>query len=374
MRFLQIHTFYEQYLKNLYTRNPVLKNESFLDQTSYLIHDGFSGGHIFPPYMQKLGYDAQLIVANNQIAQARWLAEQRISLQNPQQWFFEIVRHQIEQFKPDVLYFGDPISFDRKFIDWLSWKPKLIMAWRAAPIPQTTDWSHLDVLLSSASVCLDVAPKLGAKNCEYFYPGFPRSVETATQDQSIEWDVVFAGQWSNLHHRRNSYLQAVAKAPLQGQGDFSIGYFLASNPVSLPAGVAMHNQGARWGLEMYRSLRSGKICLNAAIDMANVEAPNMRIFEAAGVGSFLLNEAQSKLSNYFELGSEIETFSSEAELIEKINYYLDNPEERNAIAARAKTRCLQEYSMENRSLSLNEIISSYDASSQRNKFKSCVVF
>jgi cephalosporin hydroxylase len=359
MKFLQVHTFYDQYLQNFYQRHAYLANESFSEQIQQLIKDGFGGGHIFPPYLRQAGYDAQLIIANNYVKQSRWLIENNVSLQNPQQWFFEIVRQQIEHFKPDVLYFGDPISFDRKFVDWLSWKPELVIGWRAAPVASTTDWSCFDILLSSASVCLDIARELGAKNCEYFYPGFPSFIANDVESQGIEWDVVFSGQWSALHSRRNAYLQAISKAPLLGRGDFSIGYFLAADPGNLPAGIAMHNQGPRWGIEMYRALRSGKICLNAAIDMVNLEAPNMRLFEAAGVGAFLLNEAQSRLNNFFEIGAEVETFSGESELIEKINYYLNHPRDREEIARRAQARCLTDYSMERRAAALHEIIQSH---------------
>lgn len=359
MRFLQVHTFYDQYLQNFYQRHAHLANASFSEQIQQLIKDGFGGGHIFPPYLRQLGYDTQLVIANNHVKQSRWLVENNISLQNPHQWFFEIVRQQIEHFKPDILYLSDPISFDRKFVDWLSWKPELVIGWRAAPVASTTDWSCFDILLSSASACLDIAKELGAKNREYFYPGFPSFIAKDVESQGIDWDVIFSGQCSDLHSRRNAYLQAVSKAPLLGRGDFSIGYFLTADPSSLPAGIAMHNQGSRWGIEMYRALCSGKICLNAAIDMANSEAPNMRLFEATGVGAFLLNEAQSRLNEFFEIGVEVETFSGESELIEKINYYLNHPRDREEIARRAQARCLTEYSMERRAAALHEIIQSH---------------
>ncbi|MBP0001016.1 MAG: glycosyltransferase [Cyanobacteria bacterium SID2] len=356
MNFLQILTFYDRYLQDFYQRYPQHLKADFETQIQSLLQDGFGGGHLFSPYLPSLGYEDKLVIANCQPAQARWAADRGLEHLIQKNWLFEIVRHQIDDFKPDILYLTDPITFDRKFVDSLSWKPKLILGWRAATVSQNTDWSCFDVILSSATVCLDIAPRLGAKGTEYFFPGFPKYLAERCQDVTPEWDVVFSGQWSPLHKRRNAYLQSLSKAPLLGKGEFSIAYFLLGNTQDMPAGVAMNNQGDRWGIEMYRALRSGKINLNAAIDLAKAEAPNMRIFEATGMGSFLLNEQQSKLDKFFEPGVEIETFASESELFEKVNYYLEHPQEREAIARRGQARCLRDYSMERRAAELDRII------------------
>lgn len=356
MKFLQVHTFYDKYLRNFYSRYPQQLTAAFDSQIKSLLQDGFGGGHLFSPYLSKLGYETQLIIANCQPSQKQWTREHGLEDIMQGNWLFEVVRYQVESFQPEILYLTDPITFDRKFVDSLSWKPKLVLGWRAATVSKNTDWSCFDVILSSATVCLNIAPQLGAKNTEYFFPGFPKHLAKRYKDIKPEWDVVFSGQWSPLHQRRNTYLQSLAKAPLLGKGEFSTAYFLLGNNQDMPAGVAMQNQGDRWGVEMYGSLISGKITLNAAIDLAKNEAPNMRIFEATGMGAFLLNEKQSKLENFFEPGVEIETFANESELIEKVNYYLDHPQERAAIAQRGQARCLRDYSMERRAEDLHRII------------------
>jgi ubiquinone/menaquinone biosynthesis C-methylase UbiE len=175
LKFLQIHTFYTHYLNQFYQNNPQLKHASFHTQIDALIADGFSGIHIFPPYMKKLNYDTQLIVANNIYSQLQWLAENNCPSINPkdQHFIFKTVKDQIEKFQPDILYLSEPIAFDSKFIRTLSWKPSLIIGWRAANIPETTDWSEFDIILSNLSSLRNVALKLGARNSEHFFPGFP---------------------------------------------------------------------------------------------------------------------------------------------------------------------------------------------------------
>ncbi|OQX22472.1 MAG: hypothetical protein BWK80_30415 [Desulfobacteraceae bacterium IS3] len=107
-------------------------------------------------------------------------------------------------------------------------------------------------------------------------------------------------------------------------------------------------------MDMYRALKSGRIALNIDIDFG--DGGNIRLFETTGTGSFLLTQYHEKLTQYFEPGKEIETFRDEKELIDKIDYYLAHPEEREAIARRGQERCLRDYSMENRAKAFDQII------------------
>jgi predicted SAM-dependent methyltransferase len=369
LKFLQIHTFYEQYLQNFYKTNPDLSSASFREQTDALIKDGFSGIHMFAPYMESQSYDAHLIIANNPYSQQQWLQENNAVIMKRKNWMYEIIQKQIDNFKPDILYFSDPIAFDSRFIRSLSWKSSLVLGWRAANIPEQTDWSEYDVMLSNLSSLRETALELGAGASEYFFPGFPASAYESICDVQPEYDVVFSGQWTLAQHaRRNRYLKEITAASEQGRR-FSCGYYLCGQANTIPAEVARFNLGARFGIPMYRALRTGRIAIDArgvleikksfeqeTVDLAGKETANMRIFEATGCGVFLLTEYFENLEQYFELGKEIETFRNKEELIEKIGYYLSNPEEREAIAQRGQRRCLQEYSMEKRAQEFDSII------------------
>jgi acetyltransferase-like isoleucine patch superfamily enzyme/ubiquinone/menaquinone biosynthesis C-methylase UbiE len=357
MKFLQIVTFYDSYLIEFYKNNKHLGITSYEEQISALLKDGFGASHILAPYLIELGYDSRLIIANYQPAQFRWAKENGFSF-NQQQWFYEIVMKQVESFKPDILYLLDPINFDSNFIRSLKKRPSLILGWRAASIPERTDWTEFDSILSNLTTCQQQALKAGAKSTANYFPGFPILIADAIKNEQKEKDVVFSGQCSHEHTRRIAYLNSVAKAPLGLNGGFSIGFFIAGDSQLLPAGIAMHNYGSRWGLEMYRVLKKGRIVLNIHLDMARNEnrANNMRLFEATGVGSFLLTDYLNYIGNYFEPGKEIETFKDQNELIEKIYYYLDHPEEREVIAKRGQERCLRDYSMTKKAEEFDMII------------------
>lgn len=70
---------------------------------------------------------------------------------------------------------------------------------------------------------------------------------------------------------------------------------------------------------------------------------NMRHFEITAAGGFMLCYAQRELSECFEIGKECEVFRSEKELIDKINFYMDHPAERMAIALAGQRRTLSEH-------------------------------
>ena len=64
-----------------------------------------------------------------------------------------------------------------------------------------------------------------------------------------------------------------------------------------------------------------------------------------GVEGFELTNYQSEIPEYFEIGRELETYSSEEELLEKISYYLQHEEERQIIARNGYEKAKENYSL-----------------------------
>lgn len=79
---------------------------------------------------------------------------------------------------------------------------------------------------------------------------------------------------------------------------------------------------------------------------------NMRHFEITAAGGFLLCRRQPELEECFEVGKECAVFTDEADLIEKIDYYLGHAEERAAIALAGQRRTLTEHLYSHRLRSL----------------------
>jgi len=325
-----------------------------------LVRDDFGGESIFTHYMRNSGYNTQLSISNYKPLQMKWASDHDFSsIISQKDWVVEIPLKQIEFFKPDILFISNPERFDSSFIKRLSYKPSLIIGRQVDYIPKKfADWTEYDVIISNNLQALNRAKKLGAKSVEFLSSGFPEIMTANVERMKKKWDVIFSGQLSSQHKRRIDYLTDVAKMPLDMNEGFSMGYYISmfQKPL-LTAGISMHNCGAVYGYDMYRALKSGRIVLHIEIDHG--EGDNKRIFEATGMGSFLITENFERTRQYFEPGVEIETFQNSIELNEKIYYYLSHPEEREAIALRGQKRCLQNHSMLKRSQMLDKIIHKY---------------
>lgn len=91
-----------------------------------------------------------------------------------------------------------------------------------------------------------------------------------------------------------------------------------------------------WGKDLHFLLARTKIVLNITrSEFYGAETGvNLRIFETLAAGCFLLTDYCEELKDLFIIGEEIETFSSSAELAEKVHYYLNNETARQTIAKR----------------------------------------
>lgn len=101
------------------------------------------------------------------------------------------------------------------------------------------------------------------------------------------------------------------------------------------------------------ALSSAAICLGFLSKLIP-ETTTTRSFEIPASGSFMLAERTKEHMQLFEEGKEAEFFSSIEELVEKVKYYLDNPQKRKEIADAGRRRCLKSgYSYQDR---LKEIV------------------
>jgi len=369
LKILQIASFYPEYLEMLYRERPELQTASFAIQNRALIEGYFSGAHMIAPYLKEFGYEGNLMVVNAPYAQAAWCRENGNMDAVGPDWNKEVVRRQINHYQPDILYTVDPLDFDSRFFRTVSFKPPFIAGWRAAPIPAGTDWSLFDLILSNLSGVRRIAIDLGAKAAEEFSPGFPSEVLTSFGTSLERYDVSFSGQWSWGHEKRNGYMDQVAKECL-AKKDFTCAFFMGGEVQKISPAVQKYNFGPRYGIPYYESLRAGKICLDARgsaftcvhpltgekIDIAGAEGGSMRLIEATGVGAFLLCEEHEGMDRYFEPGIDVAVFKGEADLMEKIRYYIGRPVERAAIAERGHQKCIELHRMQARAARFDELI------------------
>lgn len=93
-------------------------------------------------------------------------------------------------------------------------------------------------------------------------------------------------------------------------------------------------------VDVNKAYQAAKIVINLHHPFLKV-GTGTRTFEAAAASAFQLADKKSELERYFELGKEMICFESVAELKALAKHYLENPQERTAIAERAQTKVLQ---------------------------------
>lgn len=94
--------------------------------------------------------------------------------------------------------------------------------------------------------------------------------------------------------------------------------------------------------ELYKTYYSSKINLN--ITMRSIESGiPQRVFDIMAVGGFVLSDRQEEIGELFDIGKDIEVYSSVDEMNDKIKYYLSHDDERIKIGLGGYYRVKEEY-------------------------------
>jgi spore maturation protein CgeB len=114
--------------------------------------------------------------------------------------------------------------------------------------------------------------------------------------------------------------------------------------------------------EFAKIVAGSKINLNlhsstehAGVD-PGADAINPRVFEVAACGGFQLCDPCRGLEDFFDPDTEVPTYRNLTELRARIDYFLAHPEEREAMARRARERALREHTYEQRARQMLERI------------------
>ncbi len=358
MRFLEITTCPGKYMYWHYRLHPGLAAQPYARQKAEFLAEGVGAGLRVAGEMGGLGYTAETIVANNIPLQTAWAAENRLPMPAAPA---DLVLEQIDRFEPDILYITACLTFDGRFLSRLARRPRLVLGWHDAPVPEDADWSGYDLMLSPLSACRAAATLQGASATDYAFPGFDAAQLLPPGSIRRGLDVAFAGAWDDGHAQRNALLEALAQAALNkpdpaGNADFSAIFCLdALSREDLPLSTAALDRGAVWGKRMYGLLAGTRIAVNAAADHASGEIPNLRHMEVTGMGALLLTQNHPSLRAFFQ-EDEVAAFASAQEMLEKIQYYLTHEEERAAMAGRGQARCLHDFSLPARARAMDRRI------------------
>ncbi|MBR0856677.1 CgeB family protein [Bradyrhizobium liaoningense] len=373
MRVLVLNADYPRFLAWLYRRRPGLENEPYGGQMAARNASLFGVADFYSRNFARLEHVAADIHVNNPWMRAAWAREHGIAVTEPPPpgapasrdavpgWLQRavapfkpalrplarkvglsprldaeaetILLSQIEEFKPDLVLNQDLFHVDTRLARRIKQIGRPILIGQVGILPSRgEDWSVYDLLISQVAAVVDFFRSHGAR-AEVVHLAFePAILDILPPPPPQEFDVTFVGAVSADHQLRVAQLEAVARR-------YDLKLF-GSGLHTLPSSSPLHrcHQGEVWGVEMYQALRASRITLNSHIDLVRREAGNARLFEATGVGAFLLTDSKDNLHTLFEPGREVAAWRTVEDCLAQIERYLADDAARMSVAKAGQAR------------------------------------
>jgi spore maturation protein CgeB len=405
MRLIRITTNYPSYLKKIYYSSPNLETKSFLEQYNVISRDCFGWANFWTLALEKIDYQVWEPIANARSMQTTWARENALQTSN-KNCLEEIVIAQVKSFKPDILFVDDYITFTKELLDEIRSSCssiKLIVGWCGSFYNDNNIFKSYDLILSNIPELVEEFRRQGHRAEHLNHAFSPHVLELIEPNQEKDIDFSFVGSiFKNQagHLTREILIKnLIEKTNLQVYGDliepsklqlislpirqliydlFKLGGQISSlativhkfNPYRdrhnrpslsdyIDPSIAAVANPPLYGLSMFQKLSKSKMTFNNHIDLSTRSASNMRMFEATGIGTCLVTDKKDNLNLLFELDREVVTYQSVEECIEKVNWLLEHPQEREKIARAGQDKTLREHTFDRRAIQLNEIIHSY---------------
>lgn len=399
-RFIKVTSFYKNFLQSYEAANPDVLTLSYEKQHRHLMSQGYGYSNYFPHYLQQnYGIHGHEIIHNARHMQNAWAREHGTELTGNR-----LLLEQLKSYKPEILFIQDSANFTASFIQKIREEVgslKLLIGHCCAPYNSESikAFKHYNVILACSERFLDDFRKEGIHS--YL---FPHAVESSLVRQmnvstSPVNEIIFIGSLlyrNQFHKTRISYVEEILrnKLPVKIYGQLEqdpwhilklkqatyLGVKLLS---SLNIKSILNNEilqktgqltemprGSRYssvlrkncrdepvfGLAMLERIAGYTIGFNQHAEVAGDYAANVRMFEVTGAGALLVTDHKLNIQNLFEPGSEILTYTSMEECIEKLQWATAHPEEARQIALAGQQRALKDHSVEKRVDLLHEII------------------
>jgi len=388
MRILILNADYPRFLAWFYGRQPDLQHGTYAAQMTARNNSLFGVADFYSRNFVALGHSAAEIHVNNGWLQSAWAREQGLGvtlverlpgdrtipgwLQRAVAPFKPMLRPlarkvglspkldsaaetillaQIEAFKPDLILNQDAFHVDTALMRRIKGIGKPVLLGQVGIAPSRgQDWTIYDLMLSQLSATVEFFRRAGVR-AEVNHLAFePAVLDALPAKPAQDIDISFVGTVSPDHTQRIALLEAVAAR-------YQLALF-GNPPRALPASSSLHRcfRGEVWGADMYQALRRAKITLNSHIDMAGREAGNMRLFEATGVGAFLLTDFKDNLHNLFAPEREVVAWRSVDECLAAVDRYLANDDVRSTIAKAGQTRTMAQHTYRHRAAEILALV------------------
>jgi spore maturation protein CgeB len=372
IKLLKASPFYAFYLDDFYTKHPEAYSWEYSRQIEAILSEGIAWANFWKINLEKTGrYHVEEIITTSKHLQTTWAKENKIKYREDH-WYSDILRAQVQLYQPDIFFPHDYFNINSQFIKELRKETpsiRLVLGYDGYGLGDAKRFEGTDLMISCAKFICEFYADNGYDT--WFMPfGYETTINSKLIKRKPLYNVSFCGSVivrAQFHNERLRMLSEISnKIPLS--------LWAASFPKNwqpwkkdqlrrLKQGKFLEfldvwnlgkiNQGTKSGLEMYQCLLDSKITLNHHIDVSGPVAGNSRLMEATGAGTCLVTDWKPNLSEFFNPDTEIVTFKTPSEAIDKIKYLMNNEEARKKIAEAGNKRTLSEHTFEIRMQNLH---------------------
>ncbi len=377
MKYLQLTTLYSGMLNELFDHslnNNLINPETIKNE----IKNSFMESHRWPYYLPKKNFQIDNFIVNDYLLQKHWCKINNINIKSKKNWYFEIIIHQINFYKPDILFLSSEALLSGSQVKFLknnfSFIRKIILWTGILNSLNNNDLiKNVDEVFTSSKNIYDKLKLV--KKVQQIHFAFDKNILNHIKDAKKKHEIIFLGNVfleRELHGNRAEILNYLIKKHkvdfFSNLKNYSFKNFFKNfiykllkiseykdfnflkeikfyNNIYSLKKINLSNN--LYGLKQFEKLNQYWIVLN--IHANNIfDSSNIRLFEATGVGSCLFTENSKNISDLFDVNKEIITFNNKEDLNDKINYFKKNPSEIEEIGKNAQKKVLNNHTFEQR--------------------------
>lgn len=402
-------------LASLYVRDPALSDASYDAQLQTFFDNSLVYSDSFSDAMRALGNDAVELISNAENIQKTWAGEHGVPY-GADDWIREILYAQIEAIRPDVVFVQGLSSDPQNFQPTRAFRERFpfvrLVVGHSGFVSPLEELDGLDVVIGSMPFLRDYYAASGVPAHMVYHSFDPRSFgriggaptwRPGFSPQDRPHALTFTGTsgvghgpthatryWELvqlmldqplacwLDDRASAAAQAIQPAQManlveglqssatQHGGALAVQALrdtlaeaLGGDQPFLPLASLFPDRchAPVYGVDMLGLLGQSRVTVNRHTDAMGTSFGNMRAFEATGMGACLVSDAGANVSELFERDSEIVTYASADEAVEKLSYLREHDAARATIARAGQARTLREHTSTHRSHAFHEIIS-----------------
>lgn len=377
MKFVEVTKLYSKYLEYFYKKNPTILALPYKQHISAIFDDCNMQSNFLEQELEKKGFETELFYYNASDLQYSWNME--IKTKD----LFSIVKKQIKESKPDILYISDLFCFNEEQLKILKEelpKETIFVAWHFGILNDFSNRNakYFDQIYTGNKYMTSLLSEYN-KNTKLLYHTFSPTIINKIQKKEKAGNIVFPGSISlNCQLTRLDMCDAILREriPFTFAGEIygtfnpdNVFDFLRyikfralykiENPKKYKSCEKLLRENlvlGKFGLDYYQFISDNLVCINRHADGSGTGTGNMRMTEVTGIGSCLLTDYREENKDLFEPDYEIVEYSSNDELAEKAKWLIENPTKAKEIALAGQKKTLNNYTYNNKAEHLIEYL------------------